>query len=532
MRFKGVASNSTIREIGHLFRRLDNADWRIHVGLKPSKAKRDFSVSQLPVLARRRVLNSAEEKSPAGYPTLVDIKRTANWTEGPIASCPIHAVREQNDKDQWCFVFEHNGITHYLPQIELARVLFIHNAYLARLSLVSGGLSQEFDVQWATDAREAQVNILPTCSLPLYAREGPAHRRTLAWILLDPDARQSFDSIATNQLNEGYEKNNYRLWRFRFSPPPLKGVRLTMRGHFAKDVGVCFVYEIHGIAGLSWHGPSNVTFFDPRYHEGHPGENRGVRPAASFVPEPEIDDEEVPTPDSATTRIEIPPVKIHFVNPFSTSRTGCSSGPAGGRSRQKDAATPPENAFVEVGTDEASVLGTVPAADYDGLEDQSDDAHLYAKKFEAFKLMAAQLVNMPDCLSVAQGIRKLPPVKGRSKHRLTDGNPRCTAFHIVTKNGTAYALLEVDVSDSKDALSTLLLKEPRPSFDWDGHLMKLEKELVKKSLVWPTEFLNEVFQSDYRRIAHPTTSSKSAALLKSDSIHNWTKRVYSQMQKL
>lgn len=305
-----------------------------------------------------------------------------------------------------------------------------------------------------------------------------------------------------------------------------------MRGHLDKDVGASFVYEIHGIAGLSSHGFSHVTFFDPRYHDGHPTENRGVRPTAPFVPELEIDDDEVPTADSATTLIEIPPVKIEFANPFSTSRVGRRSATSASGRTGEDAATPPDNVIVEVSTDEASVLGVVPAADYDGLEDKTDDAHLYAKKFEAFKLMAAQLVNMPDCLCVAQGIRKLPPVKGRSKHRLADGNPRCMAFCIVSKNGTAYALLEVDVSDSKDALSTLLLKEPGLSFHWDGHFTQLETQLVKKSLAWPTEFLNQVFGGDYRRIAHPTTSAESVALLKSDSIGNWAKRVYSKMENL
>lgn len=532
MPFKGVPSNSTIHAIGRLFRRLDNANWRIHVKLMPSQKTKDFSVSQLPVLARRRVLNSAENPRAAGYPWLIDVKHTSPWTEATIASCPILAVAGQEDADQWCFVFENNGITHYLPQIELARVLFIHNAYLARLSLVSGGLFEEFDIQWARDNREVQVNILPTCSLPLYMREDPAHRRTLAWILLDPDARQSFESVATRQLNDGYEKSNHRLWSFRFNPPPLKGVKLAMRGHFDKKVGAFFVYEIHGIAGLSWHGPSHVTFFDPQYHEGCPSESRGVRPAASFIPELEIDDDEAPASDGSTARIDMPRVEIQFLNAFLTSRTGRSSATSGGRSGPADAATPPENAIVEVSTDEASVLGTVPAADYDGLEDKTDDAHLYANKFEAFKLMAAQLVNMPDCLSVAHGIRKLPSVKGRSKHLLADGNPRCTAFHVVAKNGTTYALLEVDVSDCKDTLSTLLLKETGASFGWHRYLMAIEKRLVKHSLAWPTKFLNRMFQNNYRRIAHPKAPPKTESPLKPESISSWARRVQLEISKL
>lgn len=527
MRFKDVANNSKIRELGSLFRGPDGSGWRIEVRLTTSKDLHHFKISDLFALARGRMLNPTTNPAPAGYPCDIQIVNTATWAEKTIGFCPIPYSDQRGDAEQWCFVFEHNGITHYLPQIELARVLFLRSAYLAPLSLAPGGLSEDFDAQ-RTGAHEAQINILPTCTLASYARSDHAFRRALAWILLDGDARRSFESIATNQLRDGEETDKRRSWRFRFNPPELKGVKLRVRGHFDKHAQSCLVYEIHGLSGIPWHGPPHVTFCDPRYHEGRSSGNQGVWTAASFIPEPEIDSDEVPNSDRSTLRVIAPPVEITFSNPFSTSRTGRGKVSGGGR-EEEDVMPPQESAILDVSTDEASVLGAVPAADYDGLEDKSDDAHLYAKKFEAFKLMAAQLVNMPDCLSVAQGIRKLPRVKKRSKHLLADGSPRCTAFHFVMRNGTTYALLEVDVSDSKDSLSTLLLKEPEPSFDWDGHFTKLEMQLVNKSLAWPTEFLNQVFGSDYRRIAHPTTSPESATLLKSNSIHNWAKRVYSKM---
>ncbi|UWX57755.1 hypothetical protein NY406_00195 [Chlorobaculum sp. MV4-Y] len=137
-------------------------------------------------------------------------------------------------------MFDHNGVTYHLPQLELARVLFFHHAYLARLSLINQRLAQEFDVLQTTGANKAQLNILPTCTLPLYVRENYALRRALAWILLDDDARRSFESIARYQLQHGYDTEQYRLWCFSFDPPRLEGVELTVRGHFDQKLQAFF----------------------------------------------------------------------------------------------------------------------------------------------------------------------------------------------------------------------------------------------------------------------------------------------------
>src|SRR5699024_11152239 len=146
------------------------------------------------------------EHRSAGFQLSVDIVETSAWKVGLIDNCPIPAVKKHHDAQEFCFVFKHDGVTHYLPQLELARVLFFHHAYLARLALVSQGLVQEFDVQWRGTGDNAIINILQNCSLPLFARKDDAYRRILGWILLDTDARRSFESIARYQLQNGYDR--------------------------------------------------------------------------------------------------------------------------------------------------------------------------------------------------------------------------------------------------------------------------------------------------------------------------------------
>ncbi|EIV9517550.1 transcriptional antiterminator [Vibrio metschnikovii] len=529
MKFKGVENNSVIREIGSLFRRHDGPDWHINVKLAPGQKKQYFGVSQIPVLARRRVVNASEQPRPAGFQSRIVIENTRHWRTEPIEACPIPVVNRQDDGQQWCFNFEFGGTQYYLPQLELARVLFFHHAYITRLALIPNGLSQEFDVQRLDKLSKALVNILPTCTLPLYVRGDYALRRLLAWILLDEEAKLSFESVARYQLQNGYDTDKYRLWRFQFEPPPLAGVELTLRGHYDQERKAFFVYEIYGVSNLTCDCPAYVDFVDPRFAERRAGQGYAVRPGPQSGPELEIDDEQEPDTDQTEIRIETPAVAFEFANPIRTTRIGKRKGQTVCLGQEGDSSDSPENTGFEVSTDEASTHGTLPSADYDGMEDKSDDAHLYADKFEAFNAMVLQLVGMSGYRHIHREIRKLPTIDGYSKHLLADGNPRCLAFHRIEKDGQEYALIEVDTSDNKNRLSTLLLK-PHVQFDWERTLRELEIRLLKKSLAWPTTLIKKLFSDRYKRVPHPKSSSENKGFLENESIKHWAERVYKEIR--
>jgi hypothetical protein len=531
MKFRGVLENSSFREIGNMFRPLNGSDWHINVKLAPHQRKRYFGISQLPVLARRRMINADDEIAPAGFTKRVAIKNTRNWKAEPIKTCPIAAVRRQEDAQQWCFVFENNGITFYLPQLELARALFFHFSYLARLSLVQSGFDLEFDIQKTIGVDGVLINILPTCTLPLYVRQDPALRRVLFWIMLDTDARQSFESINQYQLQYGYDTKKYRLWRFQFDPPLLNGSSLTLRGHYHKGLKAIFVYEIDGVTNLTCDCPANVEFDDPLYNDKQSDHIYPARPEASSIPDLKIDDDQEPDSDKTEMRIEIPAVIFEFANPFQVTRKGKGQkGARGGRAIEKGySVSSLSKTDLAVSTDEASLHGTLPYADFDGIEDESDDAHLYAYKFEAFESMVEQLVNRHSCILQRREIRKFVSVAGCSKHLLADGTPRYISFHFIKKDASSYTLLEVDTSDNINRLSTLLLRQVEPPLAWSHKLGELEVRLLKGSLVWPTFFLAQVFGSDFKRIKHPRTSLSNKALLEQESIHHWADRVYSHL---
>lgn len=530
MKFRGVEDNSLIREIGSMFRQLNGSDWYINVKLAPRQKKKYFGISQLPVLVRRRIINTNGETSPAGFSLKVAIKNTRNWNAELIKTCPIEAVKRQEDAQQWCFVFENDGITFYLPQLELARVLFFHFSYLARQSLVQSCFDLEFDVQKAIGKDEALIKLLPTCTLPRYIRRDPALRRILFWILLDAGAQQSFESINRYQLQYGYDTNKYRLWHFQFDPPLLKGVSLTFRGHYHKKIKIFFVYEIDGIANLTCDCPANVEFVDPTYNDQRTDHVYPARPGGSSNLDLDIDDDQEPNSDKAEMRIDTPAVKFEFVNPFQVTRKG-QEPRGGGRAIKKGGpVVSASKPYLAVSTDEASFRGTLPIADYDGVEDVSDDAYLYAYKFEAFESMIEQLVIRHGCILQWSEMRKLVNVPGCSKQLLADGAPRCISFHFIKRDASLYTLLEVDTSDNINRLSTLLLRQVEPPVASKKILGELEVRLLKCSLVWPTSFLDQAFRDNYKRINHPQVSLSNKAMFDKESIHRWAERVHSKLQ--
>ncbi|MGO2263486.1 Tn7-like element transposition protein TnsE [Halomonas sp.] len=529
MKFKGIKNDSVVEAIGSFQRRLDSSDWRVCIKFQPKQQKESLAISQLTALARRRVLNAIEERKPAGYEANIKIGDATQWEHRRISDCPIPAVANREDKDQWSFYFEDGGVTYYLPQLELARVLFFHYAYLSRLAMVPGGLNEEFDVQEDEPEGYAKINILPTSSLPIYARESHELRRLLAWILLDKNARNSFESIANYQLKEGEDNGNHRSWKFRFAPPALENVRLTMRGHFDRERRAFFVYEIHGLENLVSSGPEYIEFYDPGFRTPVPGKGVGAENTPLPAEQQLIDDDEDPSTEGKERVFRLPSVSFSFANPAHTTRMGVGSRRSASASSVSEPAEAQDLDQSEVSTDERTIKGQLSAAVFDAVEDQSDDLHHYTHRFEAFAEMV-EILEAKGCVLLDSEIRRLPEIAGFSKHLLVNGNPRCLSFRLLSIEKQRFMLLEIDTFDNKTKLSTLLLKQPSIGFDWAKKLSQLEKKLVKSSLVWPRKYLDDKFKNHYDRIPHPKSDSSKNNLLDSNSIQHWADRVYGYLK--
>lgn len=525
-KIKGIDDNSKIKAIGNMFRRLDCSNWRVNVQLDPKQKKLSLAISQIPLLARKRTLNTTETPKPAGFKKEFILDKSP-WSAVKIKEVPIPGVSNQQDHEQWCFKFMADDIQVYLPQLELARALFLYEPYLCRLAMIPDGLIEEFDIIPLDDPNSIQVNLLPSCSLPQHVRGDNELRRALATIILDKDMRQSFESISRYQLEYGEDNGHHRVWQFRFAPPPLDQVRLAVRGHFDSSTSSMFVYEIYGMQGLKSNHPHNVHFFDPSYTPKTPGKGTALPVRPINIEDIEIDDDEIPQASGGVELVlQAPQVTRTYQNPAHTTRSGVTKGRPSGGKKEGEADEEGGDNTVVISIDETSKNGHVIAGGTDTIDDQSDDSKNYTARFEAFNAMLEMLKAM-GCKVDKSKPRQLPVIAGYSKQASQDSNPRCWLVKTLTVNGATFRLMEVDTLGSKKRLSTLLVKEdPSTNVKWENAISEIAKRLVTDSLTWPTAYLNETFKSDnVQRIAHPKSPAANKDFLDADSITSWAQRI-------
>ncbi len=522
-----------IISIGGLFRNINGSRWFVNIGFYPHQKRKYLGCSHMPILARQRTLNATKTYDIRFYKKSITLGESQDWEVDIIANCPALSGLKLSDEEsrQKCFVI-HTGNQEcfYLPQLELARALFLHDSYLSRAALESGALDNEFYIEYDQYNYPHRIHVLPISTYPLKSLHESGLRRILCWILADKNVRQSFESIAQREKAIGFNNGNYRKWDFEFIPPDLMGVVMGLRGRWDKNSKTMFVHEISSVRNLMMNLPNELEVFHSKFKESVKGKGvSGVGEGIGLAEEQIIDDDETANINSPTRIMLAQPVTLNFINPIKTIKVA--------KKKQLSAAGRLENELSfnkdeYVSVDEATVYGELPNATWSSAVDVSNDAHLYANKFDCFLQMIDKLESIHGCKIVSKCIRKLPFVSLRySMHLLNDGNPRCiSVVHLQYKDNDFY-LIEIDVSDNAKPLSTQLLSLKNSSL-WESQLIEIEKKIIKGSIKWPKNYLNEICGAGrHNGMPHPQTASENKAIMKSSEVDRWSDRVVSWMDE-
>jgi hypothetical protein len=523
-RIKGFSDDSVIHGIGSLFRRIDGPRWFVNLNTLPIKSERSYlTLSQAPIMARQRVLNSRTEYSKKGYHKSFIINNTHDWKVAKVKECPIIKKYQKGDSEQYCFTFQiAEGITVYLPQFELARALFLHDGYLSRTAMMPDTLQAEFDVQVNKETGEASIDAMSSSGYKIEHYNEPSCRRVLSWILIDEDVRHSYESIGRYQLLDGKDLGQYRVWDFKFEPPTLAKTRFSVKGWFDPDSNSMLVHEILGLGDIPIDLPPTVCFSHPDFVENVNGKGNGGYAAAERPSQHEVDDEVGAGIDNKTVIIRPATIEMSFIKAIHTIKIPQKKRVSSSGKQEDDA---PEMASKDVSTDEATTTGELPNADWDNIDDLTDDSHLYLNKFESYFKMLDLLKDNYGCKLVVYSLRKLPKVARCKKHLLaTDGNPRCLSVSYIEINNVAYYLLEVDTSDTNKPLSTKVIYASLVEHI-DYFIENVEKQLLRGSISWPKKYFdNFIGKSNHFGISHQQ-SDKNGSLMQED-VNNWGKRFY------
>ncbi len=527
-----ISKDMKIKKIGNLFKRHNSGTWAINLGLenKNSQVESTYTnFSNAKLLRKNSYINPTEEY-PRGYNLRFKISSTQDWVSSTLNS--------NLPKDKFLehyFLFDAVRVDQFgqpmseiikvrLSQFELARSLFFYTPYLARSAILENSLNIDFDI--VSNPDHYLINILPACSYPISHFNDAGIRRILSWILLDPDIRQSFDSISQFCTQYGYDFDQYRIWRFCFNPPQLSRVIFDSYGYYKAETSEFFLNEISGFQNISSRISKEVQFYSDKFIEsksGGGGENSsGTRNNGK---QPTIKDDEEGNSDDVQI-IDVVPTHFDFLEAIETRKSSKKSRHS--NQGRKDQELPSTNKPSEVSTNEPIFEGAVPSAEFNGVEDETEDLHLYLDRFSAFQQMIDLFCENNPVKNFSFQLHKLPNIQGHSKHIKTDGNPRCVAEVSFQLNDQNIIILEVDTSDNKKPLSTRVLSIKDVN-QWNATDRAKALELVvTQCLRWPKGIFKHICYKN-STLNHPRMNSKKQEISEQE-LNGWMDRLTNIIQ--
>jgi hypothetical protein len=182
-------------------------------------------------------------------------------------------------------------------------------------------------------------------------------RRLLSWILLDTEARASYESISKHFSIEQVKTKTQTFWNFNFAPPSLIGAEITMKVYFSEKSQQYYVNEIIGIANLPTDISNEVIFCSPKFTVKNSyektGGNSGGRNTSND--DPTIDDEKEADSDRYY-QIESPKITMSLASPYGTKKATLKRSGKKGIPNQNDVEILPDHG---VSTGEATIFGEI-----------------------------------------------------------------------------------------------------------------------------------------------------------------------------
>lgn len=221
--------NVTVTHIGGLFKGSKSKIWSINLQCSPKQEKKFTNFSNAAMLIRGKKLNCSERQ--LSKPNLVITLSDQNFLTPSLLKDFDELSTDSNltyfEGIQTSFIIEGpNQVTIHLPQFELARTLFLINSYFCRASLSTTTIQNEFAI--CQDNEETVIVFLEN-TMPLKLVNQKGTQCLLAWLLLDPNAKQSFESICRYFNTQLIDKDGWKKWIFQFDPPSMDGWTLHFR---------------------------------------------------------------------------------------------------------------------------------------------------------------------------------------------------------------------------------------------------------------------------------------------------------------
>jgi len=416
------------------------------------------------------------------------------------------------------------NMTILLPKLILARDLFFSHPYLLRAALFAENYSTDILVDM-NDENAIHINIAQNKKIMRADISDPHFLKKLALILLQPDLNKAFLSIYQKTI---VDQKGVKSFNFDMEAPNIKNINLTVEGIFNKKTGIYRIERITSFKNLDtainrpiqFHFTSKKIIQQVKNAQGQ-GSNK---PKPASQPKEKLNKNAEADIDKLLAKLRNLPGEIYTIEELKISlETPPAKTVVRKRRKQMDKDQNQEEGFAGgEGDIEGTVSGFTTESEIQLERVTYKDLIKLLEQIEEKGYKTKEIKNSPFKI-----------YKRFRGHKFANNQLRYFYVYKIfnIENNHQFYLCEIDTSDGKKNISTLLLPyEEKTQRLIETDLDILNNSILSQSLSWPKKFLSEIRGiTAFTTINHP---SKQKQLEDVNYYADWAQRILAKVKSI
>ncbi|MGE8561272.1 MAG: Tn7-like element transposition protein TnsE [Acinetobacter sp.] len=427
-----------------------------------------------------------------------------------------------------CFEFDSyseelkKNITIQIPKLVLARDLFFSHPYLLRAALFAENYSTDVTVD-LNDTAVINIYIAQNKKILKKDLSDPYFLKKLALILLQPDLNRAFLSIYKRTIEN---QKSCESFSFDMDAPKISNIDLDVDGIYQKDSGIYIIERIISFKNIDakidrpvqFHSNSQEIIIKVENLQEN-GSKTSKIPSDDKTQLDQKSDADIDKESSVLMNItgEIYTMKqLQIAVKKSSTKKAKQKRQKKVNDRKKQ-----EEAFAG---GEANIEGTRP-----GLTTQSKTLIKSVTRQDLIRMLS-------EIRKKGYKVKKIysAPFKKYARfrnHKFANNQQRYFYVYQVLnmQNHAQFYLCEIDTSDGKKNISTLVIKaDEKAKLLLEKELARFNNVILAQSLSWPKKFLSEIRGiTEFITINHP---SRKDYVLPQAYYADWAQRILEKIQ--
>lgn len=441
---------------------------------------------------------------------------------------PSKGGNQKKLQGRLCFEFDYyspvlkKNITILLPKLILARDLFFSHPYLLRAALFAENYSTDIVLD-LDDPEAIHIFIAQNKKILKQDISDPHFLKKLALILLQPDLNRAFLSIYKRTIDD---QKNCKSFNFDMDAPEINNIDLTVNGIYEENAGIYRIERITSFKNLNTNlnRPIQFHFSSKRVIQQvkHAQTQGSKKSKTASQDKTKLAQKANADIDKVLTKLRNISGKIYTIEELKiTLETTPAEIKVQKRQQQMNENQNQEEGFAG---GEGDIEGTLPGFTIESEIQLERVTH---------KDLIQLLENIKEKGYEIQGINNSPFKRYRRfrSHTFTNNQPRYFYVYKIKniENNEQFYLCEIDTSDGKKNISTLLIKaDEKAELLIEKELDRFNNVILAKTLSWPKSFLSEIRGiTRFTTINHP---SKKEQLEEKNYYSDWAQRILEKVK--